>query len=136
MTYLMLAGRRGTVARDRFRDHLFYLLPIWGGTQTPYGKNHSYLMQKKVESSADLAATRLAGVKLLGLAWVWTGVNLVFDAAVHGDPNPGLGWLSAHALGLPRLGEALGAGPAHYGLATRWGAVAAGLLGNVMDLAI
>src|SRR6185369_7651158 len=105
VSYLMLAGRRGTVAKDRFRDHLFYLLPLWGGTQTPYGKGHGYLMQRKATSSADLAASELAGVKLLGLAWVWPVVNLVFEAAVHGDPTPGLGWLAAHGPALPRLGQ-------------------------------
>ena len=136
VSYLMLAARRGTVAKDRFRDHLFYLFPLWGGTGTPYGKGHGYLMQRKAVSSGDLAASELAGIKLLGLAWVWTGVNLVFEAAVHGDVTPGLGWLAAHGPALPRLGQAIAAGPASYGLLARWGAVAAGLVGNVLDLAI
>jgi hypothetical protein len=136
VSYLMLAGRRGTVAKDRFRDHFFYLFPLWGGTQTPYGKGHGYLMQRKATASADLAAAELAGIKLLALAWVWTAVNLVFEAAVHGDPTPGLGWLAAHGPAVPRLGQAVGAGPASYGLAARWGAVAAGLVGNVLDLSI
>jgi hypothetical protein len=136
VSYLMLAGRRGTVAKDRLRDHLFYLFPLWGGTNTPYGKGHGYLMQRKATSSADLAAAELAGIKLLALAWVWAGVNVVFEAAVHGDPTPGFGWLAAHGPALPRLGQALAAGPASYGLLTRWGAVVAGLVGNVLDLAI
>lgn len=136
VSYLMLAGRRGTVAKDRFRDHLFYLFPLWGGTHTPYGKGHAYLMQRKATSSADLAASRLAGIKLLVLAWVWWGAALALDAGVHSDAGTGLEWLAAHGLGLPRLGRAVGVGPASYGLATRWAAVAAGLVGNVLDLAV
>ena len=31
-SYVMLAGKRGSAAASRFRDHLFYCLPIWGGT--------------------------------------------------------------------------------------------------------
>jgi len=136
VSYLMLAGRRGTVAKDRFRDHLFYLLPLWGGTQTPYGKGHGYLMQRMATSSADLAASRLAGIKLLGLAWVWRGAVMLVDAAIHGDPVAGLGGLAAHGLGLPHLGVAVGRGPASYALAMRWGAVAVGLVDNVLDLTI
>src|SRR5262249_45815501 len=128
LCYLMLAGRRGTVAKDRFRDHLFYLLPLWGGTQTPYGKGHGYLVQKKADAEPALAASRLAGLKLLGLSWVWAAVDAALDAGVHGGAAPGLGWLTAHALAVPRLGEAIAAGPASLGLATRWGAVLAGLV--------
>jgi hypothetical protein len=136
VSYLMLAGRRGTVGRDRFRDHLFYLLPLWGGTQTPYGKGHGYLMQRKATSEADLALARLAGLKLLALAWIWWGAAHALDAWVHGDTTAGLDWLAAHALGWPRLGEAVHNGPASYTLPMRWAAVAAGLVGNVLDVAV
>jgi len=136
VSYLMLAGRRGTVAKDRFRDHLFYLMPAWGGTQTPYGKGHGYLMQRRAVSAADLAVSRLTGIKLLGLAWVWWGAGHALDAWVHGDGTVGLDWLAAHALGWPRLGDAVGNGPEHYTLAMRWAAVAAGLVGNVLDIAV
>ncbi|HVQ23816.1 MAG TPA: hypothetical protein VMV01_01495, partial [Planctomycetota bacterium] len=136
VSYLVLAGRRGTVAKDRFRDHLFYLLPLWGGTKTPYGKGHGYLMQRYASSSADLAVTRLAGIKLLGLAWVWAGVTLLVQAGVHGNGPAGLGWLAAHGLGIPLIDDAIVAGPATHSLATRWGVVLAGLVGKVLDLAV
>jgi hypothetical protein len=136
VSYLMLAGRRGTVAKDRFRDHLFYLLPFWGGTQTPYGKGHGYLMQRKAVSETDLATSRLAGIKLLALAWVWWVAGRALDAWVHADTTVGLDWLAAHALGWPRLGDAVGSGPEHYTLAMRWAAVFAGLVANVLDVAV
>jgi hypothetical protein len=136
VSYLMLAGRRGTVAKDRFRDHLFYLLPLWGGTRTPYGKGHGYLMQRMAVSSVDLAASRLAGVKLLLLAWVWTGTLRMLEAGLHGDATTGLTWLAAHGLGCPHLGQAIDLGPAHYTLLTRWVTVLVALVGKVLHLAI
>ena len=136
VSYLMLAGRRGTVAKDRFRDHLFYLLPLWGGTKTPYGKGHGYLMQRYATSEADLAATRLSGIKLLGLAWVWAGVDLLVHAAVHGIGAPGLGWLAARGLGIPLIDDAILAGPSTHALVVRWGVVLAALVGKVLGLAV
>jgi len=38
LSYMVALGSRGKAGATRFRDHLFYLVPVYGGTQTPYGK--------------------------------------------------------------------------------------------------
>ena len=41
--YMLLSGQRGKAQNSRFRDHLFYIWPIWDGTNSPPGKGHDYL---------------------------------------------------------------------------------------------
>jgi hypothetical protein len=136
VSYLMLAGRRGTAAKHRFWDHLFYLVPLWGGSRTPYGKGHGYLMERRVEGATELAATRLAGIKLLGLAWIWAAVHMALAAGVHGEDVDGFGFLVPYAPGLARLPEAVLAGPASYGLLERWAIVFVYLVEVVLGIAI
>ena len=136
VSYLMLAGRRGTAAKHRFIDHLFYLVPVWGGSKTPYGKGHGYLTERRVDGDTELAAVRLAGIKLLGLAWILMVVDAALKAGVHGDTIRGFGFLTTHALGWPRLHDAVLAGPASYGLLERWGIVIVNLVRTVLALAI
>jgi hypothetical protein len=75
---MILSGKRGSAAGTRFTDHVSYCLPVWGGTFTPYGKGHDYLAGQSKEDDLDLAQTRLAGLKLLLLAWVWTKALFFF----------------------------------------------------------
>ena len=51
-SYVMLAGKRGSAAASRFRDHLFYSLPVWGGT-TPLGKGYGYLQQARADAPTN-----------------------------------------------------------------------------------
>jgi len=136
VSYMMLAGRRGTAARSRFRDHLFYLAPLWGGTKTPFGKGHGYLMERRVDAGTDLAAVRLAGIKLLGLAWILTLLDTALMAGVHGDEISGFRFLWVHALEWPRLHDAILAGPANYPLLERWAIVIVYLVRAVIGLAM
>ncbi|MDH4131084.1 MAG: hypothetical protein OEV95_04680 [Gemmatimonadota bacterium] len=133
-SYLVLSGRRGSVRTTRFRDHLGYLLPVWGGSQVPYGKGHDYLAERSVESAAALASVRLSGLKLLALAWVWTGGLVVFNAATRGIPAPGLEWLAELSPGIPSLRAAVSAGSSIPWL-ERWCAVGAGFLADILWLA-
>lgn len=137
ISYLILSGKRGSAARTRFRDHLGYCLPIWGGTLTPYGKGYDYLAAQRVDGDRELAQTRLAGLKLILLAWAWTGTLALFDAVVAGRPAPIIGtFLDGWSLGLPSLTTAIGAGPAAYGLGFRWLALLAGFIRETLSIAV
>jgi len=137
ISYLVLSGKRGSAAGTRFRDHLGYCLPVWGGTFTPYGKGYDYLAAQRMDDDRALAQTRLAGLKLILLAWVWTGTRVLFDAVVTGCPAPLVGTLpDGWSLGLPSLTEAISAGPAAYGLGFRWFALFAGFIRATLSIAI
>ncbi|MBP2677865.1 MAG: hypothetical protein H6Q82_930 [Deltaproteobacteria bacterium] len=121
ISYLILSGKRGNAAGTRFRDHLGYCLPVWGGTNTPYGKGYDYLAAQRMEDDRELAQTRLAGLKLMLLGWVWVVARKLFEAAVRGSHLPVIGTLpGGWSLGLPGLTAAIVAGPAAYGLGTCW----------------
>ncbi|MBE0569509.1 MAG: hypothetical protein IH576_02605 [Deltaproteobacteria bacterium] len=121
VSYLVLSGKRGRAAGTRFRDHLGYCLPIWGGTLTPYGKGYDYLSAQRMEDDRELAQTRLAGLKLFFLAWVWTKALYFFNAVVTGSRAPYIGTLpDGWSLALPDLTTAIGAGPAAYGAGSCW----------------
>ena len=136
VSYLMLAGRRGAAARHRFRDHLFYLIPLWGGAKTPFGKGHGYLMERCVDGATELAAVRLAGIKLLALAWAWTAVDTLVLTLAHSEAPPGLGFLTSYTFTWPSLEYAILAGPASYPLLDRWGIVMVYLVRSVLGIAV
>jgi hypothetical protein len=118
---MILSAKRGSAAGTRFADHVSYCLPVWGGTFTPYGKGHDYLAGQSMEDDFDLARTRLAGLKLLLLAWVWTKALFFFNAVTVGSRAPYIGTLPAGwSLGLPGLTTAIWTGPAPYGAGGCW----------------
>ncbi|MGE5276404.1 MAG: hypothetical protein ACM3SU_05375 [Acidobacteriota bacterium] len=135
--YVMLSGKRGTAQKSRFRDHLFYCLPLWGGTLTPFGKGYDYLRQNRAEARDQIAAAQLSGVKLLALSWIWTGAGMLLAAAVFGKPaGPLSALLGERHLAVPRLAEAIAAGGAlPLTLTTRWAAVVCELLFRTAELA-
>ncbi len=121
VSYMILSGKRGSAAGTRFRDHVCYCLPVWGGTFTPYGKGHDYLAGQRKDDGRDLAQTRLSGLKLLMLAWVWTKALYFFNAVTVGSRAPYIGTLpDGWSLGLPGLTTAIGTGPAPYGAGGCW----------------
>ena len=85
---MVLSGKRGSAAQSRFRDHVFYCLPIWGGSNTPTGKGYDYFRQTRADAPEEIAASQLGGLKLIGLAWIWTGVRALMNAVVRGDAAP------------------------------------------------
>ncbi|MBE0602901.1 MAG: hypothetical protein IH611_04625 [Deltaproteobacteria bacterium] len=121
VSYLVLSGKRGSTAGTRFRDHFGYCLPIWGGTYTPYGKGHDYLAAQRKDDDRELAQTRLAGLKLLFLAWVWTKALFFFNAVTTGSRAPYIGMLpDGWTLALPGLDAAISGGAASYGTGSCW----------------
>jgi hypothetical protein len=104
--YLLLSGQRGRVAGTAFRDHLFHLFPVWGGSNVPYGKGPDHLARHEATSLEALARTQLAGVRLLGLALLWAATLVALGGLLYGDAeNPVTRALGGWSLGLPRLAE-------------------------------
>ena len=87
--YMLLSGQRGKAGRTTFRDHLFYLWPVWGGTHTPIGKGADYLSQCEAQTPERYARSVLAALKLILLALVLELLRLVLGAILYGDSkNP------------------------------------------------
>lgn len=137
-SYVMLAGKRGSAAKSRFRDHFFYCLPIWGGTGTPIGKGYDYFRQTRADAPEELAAARLSGIKLLGLAWILMGFRELFFALVHGKASPDVtAFLGGWNLGLPTLGGAIAAtGTRGWSTGTLWACLGIELISSTLRWAI
>ena len=102
--YMILSGQRGKAAATRFRDHLFYLWPLWGGTNTPFGKGFDYLSRCEAKTPEAYARSVLAGTKILLLVLFWEAAKLAMGAAVYADSrNPLLSQLGGYSLAIPRL---------------------------------
>jgi hypothetical protein len=130
--YLLMSGQRGRIADTRFSDHLLYLYPAYGGTNTPYGKGIDHLARSEARTEEALARSQLAGFKLLILAWIYDhGLDLM-AGLVHGQAS---GLLATYGLGLPRLESLIPAG-ARPSLPAAWAAVYLGLVWEVLKLAV
>lgn len=143
LSYLATAASRGRLAGTGFRDHLFYLVPAWGGTTTPYGKGLDYLSRCEAHDPQALARSRLAGLKLLLLAVFWTVALEAMDIVVFsraGDPlaGPAAGgladWLGSFALGWEGLRELVRSG-AHPPWYLGWATIYLELIRSVLALA-
>jgi hypothetical protein len=88
--YLLLSGQRGKIGGTTFKDHLFYIWPVWDGTNTPPGKGHDNLARAEAQTAEAYARSFLAGIKLLLLVLVWKAVMQVMGAVVYGDPKNSL----------------------------------------------
>ncbi|HEU4439987.1 MAG TPA: hypothetical protein VFT36_12110 [Methylomirabilota bacterium] len=130
MGYLLMSGQRGRVAGARFGDHLMYLYPAYGGTNTPYGKGLDHLARHEATTEDALARSQLAGLKLLILAAIYNGVLGLMAGLVYGDPRSA--W-NQHGLGLPRLEQMLAASGTPWAIA--WASLYVGLVWDVLKLA-
>ena len=130
--YMLMSGQRGRIAGTRFSDHLLYLYPAYGGTNTPYGKGIDHLARHEARTDEGLARSQLAGFKLLALAWIYDRGLELMAGLIHGQPS---GLLGGYGLGLPRL-EALMPMGAQVPWLTAWAAVYAELVSDVLKLAV
>ena len=130
--YMLMSGQRGRIAGTRFSDHLLYLYPAYGGTNTPYGKGIDHLGRHEAKTDEALARSQLAGLKLLALAWIYDRALELMAGLIHGQPS---GLLGAHGLGLPRLETLMPMG-AQVPWLTAWAAVYAELVSDVLKLAV
>lgn len=92
--YVLLSGQNGRTAGVRFTDHLLCLLPIYGGSNTPYGKGLDYLSKFEAKTEEELARSQLAGIKLFILAFIWKVGMDVMEGVLYGPGNA-----------VPRLGQ-------------------------------
>jgi hypothetical protein len=129
--YLLLSGQRGRMADTRASDHLLYLYPAYGGSNTPYGKGLDHLARHEATTDEALARSQLAGLKLLLLAAIYQGLLDLMAGLVHAEPRAALG---AHGLGLPRLEALLPLG-GQAPWAASWTALYLGLVWDVLKLA-
>jgi hypothetical protein len=125
-----MSGQRGRVAGARFGDHLLYMYPAYGGTNTPYGKGLDHLARHEATTEEALARSQLAGIKLLILAAIYHGLLALMAGVVYGDPRAP--W-SRHGLGLPRLEQMLPAASTPW--ATAWASLYVALVWDVLKLA-
>ena len=107
--YLLLAGQQGRMAGSRFTDHLLYLWPVYGGSNTPYGKGLGYLSRCEARTDEELARSQLAGIKLILLSVLWGAIIDLMDGALYGPGNDLThtltGTLGVHTVGIPQLAE-------------------------------
>lgn len=135
LAYLVLAGQHGRMAATTWRDHLLYLWPAWGGTDTPYGKGLAYLSQCEAKTTEALARSQLAGIRLLLLAVLWRLVLTAFNALFHGDANWMSQGLGAWTAGIPELKDMLQPDAAVPRLSA-WLSIYANLITDVLRLAV
>lgn len=138
LSYLLTLASRGKTVGTRFRDHLFYLVPVsaWGDTATPMGKGLDYLSKHESRDSRSFAESQLAGIKLLLLALIWTGVKIMVNGLVYGHGTEQLGtWSSEWSINLPRLRD-LVAGNDASPVLIAWAAVYLELIMATLSIAI
>jgi hypothetical protein len=135
--YLLISGRRGHVMSTGFRDHIFYLLPPFGGTNVPYGKGYDYLSSRNAETQIDAARSQLAGIKLLVLVILWQAAARVMEVIVHGAPSSKLSHLfGGWNVGLVPLASQLASdSPGDVSILTGLAMVLASLIHTVLSLA-
>ena len=133
--YLLMAGQHGRMQGTSVRDHLFYLWPAYGGSDTPYGKGLAYLSQFEARTTPELARAQLAGLKLLLLAVIWRLVLTAFEGVVYGPGNGLTRALGGFTLGVPTLPSLLAQGPAAPVFAA-WASIYCALFEDVLRLAV
>ncbi len=80
-----------------------YLWPLYGGSNTPYGKGLDYLSRTEAKDPQALARSQLAGLRLLMLAALWMVVKEVLNAVVFGADNSLRQAMGGLSLEVPRL---------------------------------
>jgi hypothetical protein len=133
--YMLFTSQRGKMAGTRFTDHLFYIWPIWGGSNTPYGKGLDYLASCEAKDAEALAKSQLAGIKLFVLAGVCGLAKGILEGLVFGKDNAYRHAAGGFSLGIPPASEWFvdpGAHPAWAG----WVAIYADLFRLVLHWAV
>ncbi len=133
--YLLLAGQHGRLVGTGVRDHLLYLWPAYGGSETPYGKGLAYLSQCEAKTTEALARSQLAGIKLLLLAVVLRLLLTAYEGLLYGPGNRLTAALGGHTLGLPKIETLLVMGTQAPWVAA-WASVYLDLFAQVLRLAV
>ena len=107
VSYLIQFTSRGKLPTTRFRDHIFYLWPVFGPINTaptPFGKGFEYLKRHEAQGSAELTKSQLSGLKLLLLAALWVVVLKCMNVFIFGEQRGMLrSWVGSWTIDFPRL---------------------------------
>ena len=133
--YMLMAGQQRRMGGTGVADHLFYLWPAYGGSDTPYGKGLSYLSQHEASTPDELARSQLAGIKLLLLAVLWRIVLTVFEGTLYGSGNWFTRAIGGHTAGIAQMEDLLPRG-AGAPLLQAWFSVYGELFEHVLRLSI
>ncbi len=136
LAYMLQMAQRGRMSGTRFNDHALYVWPVWGGTDTPYGKGLDYLASVEAKDADALARSQLAGLKLFILAFACAVGHRVINGAVFGVDNLVRTFLGDAALDLPAIREILADGPGAQPPWVAWIAVYGDLFVRVLKLAV
>jgi hypothetical protein len=129
--YLLKSGQRGKAAKTTPSDHFFYLFPVWGGSETPYGKGLDSLTRFEARDATKLARAQLAGVKCLILALIAQAGMYLMAGLVFADAKHPLAALGA---GIPHL-EELVRRRGEIALPVAWLAIYCDLVWSVLRIA-
>jgi hypothetical protein len=129
--YMLFTAQRGKLTGTRFTDHWFYLWPIWGGSNTPYGKGLDYLASCEAKDAAALAKSQLAGIKLFVLAALCGLAKGILEALVFGKQNAYARALGGFSMGIPPVSEWF-VNPERHPAWTGWVAIYADLFRLVL----
>jgi hypothetical protein len=108
--YLLMSGQNGRMGGTRFRDHLIYLWPAYGGNETPYGKGLDNLSRFEARDVDALARSQLAGLRLFALAALWALVLYVIEGVAYGSGNALTPHLGDHDWRVPAMHRMVSAG--------------------------
>lgn len=135
-SYMLKSAAAGRATGTKIQDHLLYLVPVFGGSNTPFGKGFEYLGRCEARSPEAMARSVLAGIRLLALAIVLDILLAMMLAVVHGRTDTIFrGSLAPWSLGIPMLGEVLAA-PGNPGIARGWLGVYLELVHTTTRLAV
>jgi hypothetical protein len=137
-SYLLFSGRSGQVEGSRFRDHIIYLLPSFGGSNVPFGKGYDYLYAHTADDRNAMARSRLAGLKLLVLVVLWRFVKRLLEAAAYGTHNAKINYfLGGWDMGLVPLATQLASdSPGDVAMGTGLAMILLSLFEHVLFIAI
>jgi len=134
--YMLMSGKRGHAQKTTFLNHFFYLWPIYGGTNVPYGKGHDYLSQNASQNPEACAKSQLSGIKLLILWRFLQFFNVYFNCIFYGKSSPFVpAWLLEYSLGLPRFGKMLSSYD-EYSIGIYWSVMFLSIVSGVLKFAI
>lgn len=133
--YMLLAGQHGRVAGTRFWEHVITFWPIYGGSNTPYGKGLAYLSRSEAKNEEELAKSQLAGLRLLLLSGVLALIMKLMQGLAYGSGNGLTVAVHGFTLGIPELGDLVRQG-SKAPLAASWASIYFELFYQVLHHAI
>lgn len=135
ISYLLQTAQRGKMTGTHLLDHALYIWPVWGGTNTPYGKGLDYLRSTEATDEESLARSQLAGLKMFVLAMFCRVGEKVIDGLVFGsESNIVRRAMGGATLGLPTVDAILRTQPGTHAVWMSWVAIYCDLFLRVFAL--